>query len=126
MEWGKDGGPYSRFRKGGGEGRGRFGPVEKDEEELGGAAAAGGDNPAAGGAADEGAGGSPKRASGGGADGPALLASPASPATPASPASEALEGAWEAQRREEVDADLAELEAEEQRLAMPPTSTKII
>jgi hypothetical protein len=39
-------GPYNRFRKGGGEGRGRFGPVEKDEEELGGVAAARGDNPA--------------------------------------------------------------------------------
>ena len=70
-------GPYSRFKKVGGEGRGRFGPVEKDEKELGGAAVAGGNNIAAGGATDEGAGGSPERASGGGADGPALLASPA-------------------------------------------------
>ena len=41
VQWGKDGGPYRRFRKGGGEGPGRFGPVEKDGEELGGAAAAG-------------------------------------------------------------------------------------
>jgi hypothetical protein len=55
-----------------------------------------------------------------GVTGPQVLASPASPATPASPAWEALEGAWEAQRREEVDADLVELEAEEQRLTMPP------
>jgi hypothetical protein len=115
VQWGKDGGPYSRFGKGGGEGPGRFGPVEKNGEELGGAAAAGGDNPAVEGAADEGAGGSPERATGGGADGPASPASPATPASPASPASpapDALEDAWEAQRREEVVADLAELEAE--------------
>ena len=124
VQWGKDGGPYSRFRKGGGEGPRRFGPVEKDGEELGGAAAAGGANPAVEGAADEGAGGSPERASGGGADVPASPASPASsaspaltasPSTPASPASDALEEAWDAQRREDVAADLAELEAEEQR-----------
>jgi hypothetical protein len=90
VQWGKDGGPYSRFRKGGGEGPGRLGPVEKEGEELGGAAAAGGDNPAVEGAADEGAGGSPERASGGGAD------VSASPASPASPASNALEEAWDA------------------------------
>jgi hypothetical protein len=45
VQWGKDGGSYSRFRKGGGEGPGRFGHVEKDGE-LGDAAAAGGENPA--------------------------------------------------------------------------------
>ena len=36
-----------------------------------------------------------------------------------------VEGAWEAQRREEVDADLVELEAEEQRLTMPPPPPKL-
>ena len=87
---GRTWGPYSRFRKGGGEGSGRFAPVETNVEELGGAAAAGGDNPAVEGAADEGAGGSPERASGGGAD------VSASPASPASPASNALEEAWDA------------------------------
>ena len=65
------------------------------------------------GAADEGAGGSPERASGGGAD------------MPASPASDALEEAWNAQRREDVAADLAELEAEEQRQAMPPPPPRL-
>jgi hypothetical protein len=45
--------------------------------------------------------------------------------SPASPASDALEDAWEAQRREEVVADLAELEAEEQRLAMPPPPPRL-
>ena len=113
VQWGKDEGPYSRFRKGGGEGPGRYGPAEKDGEELGGAAAAGGDNPTVEGAADEGAGGSPERASGGGAD------------VPASPASDALEEAWNAQRREDVAADLAELEAEEQRQAMPPPPPRL-
>jgi hypothetical protein len=65
VQWGEDGGPYSRFKKVGGEGRGRFGPVEKDEKELGGAAVAGGNNIAAGGATDEGARGSPEQVSGG-------------------------------------------------------------
>ena len=36
---------------------------------------------------------------------------------PASPESEALEKAWQAQRRERCDAEVAELEAEEQRRA---------
>ena len=59
VQCGKDEGPYRRFRKGGGEGPERFGPVEKDGEELGGTVAAGGNNSSVGGAADEGAGGSP-------------------------------------------------------------------
>ena len=61
-------------------------------------------------------GGSPERASGGGAD---------VSASPASPASDALEEAWNAQRREDVAADLAELEAEEQRQAMPPPPPRL-
>jgi hypothetical protein len=77
------------------------------------------------GATDEGAEGSPERANSGGADGPVLLTSPATPTSPASPASDALEEAWEAQRREEDDADLAELEAEEQRLFMPPPPPRL-